>query len=183
MLRWMKRTAWIAGLGIIGTAIFFTIPVSRPDDAGTAFDIQVVLGGNTRERSEVCLALWRKHPTPILVTGDLDYIRDALLRLEIPASSIIHEPKARSTWENAELSIHILKEHKVKRAVIVTSWFHTKRAYGCFTALGHGIRFSTCSDPEPASYSMDNWKVTVIERAKGLGYWLSKALNPWRAGK
>lgn len=181
MSRWKKRIAWLAGLGIIGTLTFFTIPVSRPDDAGMDFDMQVVLGGNTRERSEVCLALWQKHPTPILVTGDLDFIRDALLRMGIPATTILHEPTARSTWENAELSIPILERHKVKSAVIVTSWFHTHRAYGCFTALGKEIRFATCSDPVPASYSFDNWKVTVIERAKGFGYWLSKGLNPWKS--
>ena len=119
MLRWKKPIAWIAGLALIVTlVVFFSIPITRSDDAGSDFDIQVVLGGNTRERSDVSHALWLRHPTPILVTGGLDYIRDELLRLGIPASAIIQEPQARSTWENAALSVPILKQRKVKSAVI-----------------------------------------------------------------
>ena len=146
------RKKWrlsVAGLCIVGFAVFQSIPISGPDNAGPDFDMQVVLGGNTRERSEVSHALWLRHPTLILVTGDGNYIRDALLNLGIPSSSIIHESTARSTWENARFSVPILKQRKVKSAVIVTSWFHTSRAYGCFKSLEQGIHFSTVSDPEP----------------------------------
>jgi uncharacterized SAM-binding protein YcdF (DUF218 family) len=181
MPRWLKRIAWMVGPVIIAGIVFSSIPVSRPDDGGTDFDMQVVLGGNTRERSEVCQALWLQHPTPILVTGDGNYIRDELLKMGIPASAIIHEPHARSTWQNAGYSGPVLRERRVKSAVLVTSWFHTARAYACFTRLEPGIRFETRSDDPPERYALDDWKVSVIERAKSVSYWLSKGLNPWKA--
>ena len=181
MLRWIKRIAWVAGIGLLGFGLLLaSIPVSRMNDSGTDFEMQVVLGGNTRERSEACHALWLQHPTPILVTGDEDFIRDELLRLGIPASEIIHEPHARNTWQNAEFSLPILREHKVRNAVLVTSWFHTSRAYGCFTRMAPDIRFTTMSDHAPERYTADDWKVNVIERMKCLAYWLGKGLDPWK---
>lgn len=158
-----------------------SVPVSRPDDGAMDFDIQVVLGGNTRERSDVCHELWKKHRTPILVTGDLNQIGDELLRLGIPAADIIHEPSARSTWENAEFSVPILRERKVKSAVLVTSWFHTARARACFRKLGPEIRFNTQSDTRSERLDLDEWKVGIIERLKCLAYWLDDGVNPWQS--
>ena len=142
--------------------------------------MQVVLGGNTRERSDACYALWLRHPTPVLVTGDDNYIRDELLRLGIPSAQIIHEPTARSTWQNAELSVPILRKNSIKSAVIVTSWFHTARAHACFTRIDHGIHFTSQSDPMPGRYGFEPCKLATKERLKCLAYWLSHNLNPWR---
>lgn len=182
MLRWIKRIARVAGIVLLPFLLLLaSIPVSRPDDPLTDFDIQVVLGGNALKRSVVCHALWVQHRTPILVTGDANSIRDELLRLGVPAADIIHEPNAESTWENAEYSMPILRERQVKTVVIVTSWFHTRRAYDCFQKLEPGIRFATKSDVPAESPGFDGWKVNVIERSKRLFYWFDKGLNPWRS--
>jgi len=179
--RFKVFTILAAFVGLI--AIFQSIPVSRPNDVGTEFDIQVVLGGNTKERSDVCYALWLRHPTPILVTGDEDYIRDELLRQGIPASHILHEPIARSTWQNAGFSLPILQKQRIKTAVIVTSWYHTARAHACFARVAPMITFTNQSDPLPTRYRMEQWKLTTKERLKCLAYWIAHAINPWRAGK
>jgi len=142
--------------------------------------MQVVLGGNTRERSDASYALWLRHPTPVLVTGDDNLIRDELLRLGVPAAQIIHEATARSTWQNAELSLPILRQNNIKSAVIVTSWYHTARAHACFRRLAPGTAFASQSDPLPARYGMEQWKLATKERMKILAYWISYNLNPWR---
>jgi uncharacterized SAM-binding protein YcdF (DUF218 family) len=181
MLRWIKRIAWFAGLGLLGFGLLLmSIPVSRVDDGGNDFEMQVVLGGNSRKRSEVSHQLWLRHPTPILVTGDANFIRDELLRLGVPESEIIHESQARNTWQNAEFSMPILRDRGINKAVIVTSWFHTGRAYGCFTQLEPAMRFTTSSDRQPDRYELDDWKVSIVERFKSVYYWLGKGVNPWK---
>lgn len=159
--------------------LFMWVPVSRPDDAGESFDIQVVLGGNTRERSEVSFLLWQRHRTPILVTGDNFLIRNELLKLGVPESYILHEATARNTWENAEFSKPILLEHHVDNAVLVTSWFHTSRAHACFERVMPEIHFTTCSDPIPREIGWNMRKVAVIERTKKMYYWITRSVRPW----
>jgi uncharacterized SAM-binding protein YcdF (DUF218 family) len=177
-----KGRGWLIGGCAIGLGVvagFLSIPVVRADDPGTTFEIQVVLGGNTRERSTVSHELWLRHPTPILVTGDGEYIRNQLLRLGVPAAAMIHEPAALTTWQNAEFSVPMLRERQVKSAVIVTSWFHTARAHSCFTNAGGDIQFAVCADPLPARKSLDDWKVMTMERMKRIGYWIKYGMNPW----
>ncbi|MCX6879267.1 MAG: YdcF family protein [Verrucomicrobia bacterium] len=170
--------------GVLGLGwLFQSIPISRSNDAAADFDMQVVLGGNTRERSDVCHELWLRHPTPILVTGDDNFIRDELLKLGIPASQIIHEPTARNTWQNAQLSVPILRKNHVSSAVIVTSWFHTARAHACFARLDTRITFASQSDPSPSRYGLEECKLATKERMKRLAYWISHDMNPWRAAK
>ena len=175
--------AAILVLGIPAGIVFQSIPISRPNDAGTDFEMLVVLGGNTRERSDVSYALWLRHPTPILVTGDEDLICNELRRAGIPASQILHEPTARNTWQNAGFSLPILREQRIKSAVIVTSWYHTARANACFARIAPGIIFTNQSDPVPARYGAEEWKLATKERLKCLVYWMTHHLNPWGADK
>lgn len=179
MSRKKKWLAWLVGIGLLALALFGSIPVSRPDDNGTDFDMQVVLGGNTRERSDVSYNLWKRHRTPILVTGDNDLIRNELLRLGVPREDIHHEEAARNTWQNAENSKPILESRKARKVVIVTSWFHTSRARDCFARVMAGIDFATCSDPKPNPPSWVDRKVVAIERLKKLMYWVTRAIRPW----
>jgi len=175
----MKRIAWIAGPGIIGSMLFFSIPVSCDSPSVDDFEIQVVLGGNTRERAEISHALWQRHPTPILITGDNELIRKDLLKLGVPESEIIHEPTARNTWENAVFTKPFLEQLGISRAALVTSWFHTSRARACFQSVSPGIHFLTHADPVPDRLSADARKVVAIERLKKLHYWATRSLRPW----
>lgn len=180
---WRKRIVWLAGLGIIGTIIFFTIPVSRPDDGGKDFDMQVVLGGNTRERSGISRVLWSRHPTPVLVTGDDGLIVSELIRLGVGEGEIIHESRAHSTWENASLSVPILQSHGVRSAVIVTSGYHSARARSCFEKLAPGIRFFTCTTPREDRSAWVRFRLGMRERCARIGYGLGHGINPWSTGR
>ncbi len=177
-LRWQRLTI-LGGFALLIVFAFFSIPVSHTNEVPEDFDMQVVLGGNTRERSEVSHALWLRHRTPILVTGDGGLIRNALMQAGVPEGDIIHEPKAGNTWQNAEFSRQQLVVHGVDSVVIVTSWFHTSRALGCFEKQMPDIRFSTTSDVRPEKPSWDRFKVEMIERMKILYYWATRAIRPW----
>ena len=96
-------------------------------------DLIVVLGGGGLERPDRAFDLYRhgvcRH---LLVTGDGDIIYDQLLKLGLPAGSIIHEEAAHSTWENAQFSGTQPEFQQARRIVLVTSWFHGPRALAVF---------------------------------------------------
>lgn len=164
-------------------AVFWSIPVSRANDDVPAPEILVVLGGNTRERSRACHALWLRHPGPVLVTGDDGHIYRELIRLGIPADQILHEPSAVNTRENAEFSVRLLRESGYRSALLVTSWFHTSRAHACFVKSAPEMRFGTFSEPAPSRWSADDWKLVILEKFKKSVYAVRWGIHPWRAGE
>jgi uncharacterized SAM-binding protein YcdF (DUF218 family) len=176
---------WMPALGLgalAGVALFESIPVTRLPAPALDFDIQVVLGGNEHDRSAAAYALWRQHRTPILVTGDQGSIYAELVALGVPASNIIHERYATSTWENMEFSVPILREFGVRRAVVVSSWFHMTRVKGCFGTLEGDIKFDFHSDPIPSRFGREEWKLLAKERCKSLYYAFVRGVSPWASG-
>ena len=183
--RLKKRPLWFVATVIAGVAVlaFLAIPVSVMDSEIEVFEMQVVLGGNSRERSEISAALWREQPTPIIVSGDGGWIRDHLIALEIPEGEIIHEVEARTTWENASHSVKIMREQEVKSAVIVTSAFHSARALACFRKLAPGVQFGTRTKPGQERVGWDAFQLRIRERCSRLAYWMAHGLNPWSLGR
>lgn len=174
------RFGLIAMVTVLG--VFWSIPVSRGNDGGQQAEILVVLGGNTRERSRACHALWLRHPGPVLVTGDNGHIVRELLRLGIPPDQILHEPSAVNTRQNAEFSVRLLRASGYRSALLVTSWFHTSRAHACFVTAAPEMRFLTFSEPAPSRWSADDWKLVILEKCKKLAYAVRWGIHPWNAG-
>jgi uncharacterized SAM-binding protein YcdF (DUF218 family) len=176
---------WMPALGLCvlaGVVLFESIPVTRLPAPALDFDIQVVLGGNEHDRSAAAHALWRQRRTPILVTGDQGAICAELVALGVPASNIIHERYATSTWENMEFSVPILREFGVRRALVVSSWFHMTRVQGCFGTLEGDIEFDYHSDPIPSRFGREEWKLLAKERCKSLYYAVVRGVSPWASG-
>ena len=174
------RFGLIAMVTVLG--VFWSIPVSRGNGGGQEAEILVVLGGNTRERSRACHALWLQHPGPVLVTGDDGHILRELLRLGIPADQILHEKSAVNTRQNAEFSVRLLRASGYRSALLVTSWFHTSRAHACFVTAAPEMRFVTFSEPAPSRWSADDWKLVILEKCKKSAYAFRWGINPWSAG-
>lgn len=178
-----KSRVWLALILVVMLlAVFWSIPVSRGNDDAPTPEILVVLGGNTRERSRACHALWLRHPGPVLVTGDGGHIYRELIRLGIPAGQILHEQSAGNTRENAEFSVRLLRASGHRSALLVTSWFHTSRAHACFVTAAPEMRFVTFSEPAPSRWSVDDWKLVILEKCKKSAYAVRWRINPWSAG-
>jgi uncharacterized SAM-binding protein YcdF (DUF218 family) len=79
----------------------------------------------------------------IIVSGDGDcrLNRDRLILTGVPRSAITLECQSRNTKENAEFTARLLKARGVKRAIIVTSWYHSRRALSCFRFFAPEIVF------------------------------------------
>lgn len=128
----------LAGVAFLYPQQFLTI-----DSGETKADALVVLGGDDG-RAQRAAELYRQGVAPIvLVTGFGDCDLN-ILKLEqngVPASIIIPEPRALTTMQNAELSVPMLRQHGVHRVILVTSWFHSRRALAVFEHVAPDLQF------------------------------------------
>jgi uncharacterized SAM-binding protein YcdF (DUF218 family) len=188
-------TAWLAAPGLL---VVETPPPpalraasSEPQaiadvGAGSNAVALVVLGGEPWTRparaAEVYASL---HASTVIVSGEGD-CQDVRRQLEaggVPAGVILTECKSRSTYENARFSVALLRERGVTQAVVVTSWYHSRRALACFREAAPELDFYSQPTIQPASKSRwpDRYERDRIlrEYAKVLYYWAVHGVNPF----
>ena len=125
------------------TVWFFPQQVLTVDSGPVTADALVVLGG-TPDRPVRAAELFKQGEAPkILVSGFGDGMsNEKLLEKEgVANAAIILEPKSRTTRENAEFSIPLLRQMGAHRVIIVTSWYHSRRALACFEHYAPDITF------------------------------------------
>jgi len=107
-----------------------------------AADVIIVLGGETAGRTAKALQLYRLGFAPeILVSGrgDGELIARNLVALGVPGACVLREDASGSTLENAAFSVPILAGRRMKTAIVVTSWFHSRRAAAVFRAAAESL--------------------------------------------
>src|SRR5271157_3546022 len=148
-LRW-KRWLIIAGSlsGLLGllAALAFAFPqrVLCLENGEVQADVLVVLGGGSHERPARAAELFRSGAAPkIIVSGRGDFAvnRQVLVAAGVPASAIQVEPRSNSTKENAAFSIALLRALGARRVIVVTSWYHSRRALHAFEHYAPDIQF------------------------------------------
>ena len=75
--------------------------------------------------------------------GDCGIIRDRFILAGVNSNALILEPNSGNTKENAEFSVKIMRERGARQAIIVTSWYHARRALACFEHFGPDLQFSS----------------------------------------
>ncbi|MBM3861877.1 MAG: YdcF family protein [Verrucomicrobia bacterium] len=111
-------------------------PVTQPMDA------IVVLGGDPGDRAPHAAELYKKGVASlVIVAGDGGGLAHALKMAGVPSSAIIQEAGSRTTWENARNVAPILEERGIVKVVLVTSWWHTRRALACFQTVISAVSF------------------------------------------
>lgn len=117
-------------------------------------DIIVVLGGDGPSRAARAAALFRLHLAPkVLVSGDGDctFVARRMIELGVDPAAVSLECQSGSTAENALFSAPILTAMNVQRAIIVTSWFHSRRAVQTFEAALPSVEWLSLPTDPPAS--------------------------------
>ncbi len=148
----------------------------------------VVLGGTVVDRGARASQLYAEvKPDLVVVTGDpqgdgIAQLITFLTARGVPANRI-RVTHATSTYENATSAVPILREHHITNAVVVTSWFHSRRALATFRKVAPDIHFSSRPTAPPA---MPFWWPNKYERpfvnlefAKILYYALVHGVPPW----
>jgi uncharacterized SAM-binding protein YcdF (DUF218 family) len=149
-------------------------------------DVIVVLGGGSHERPERAAELFKERAAPrIFITGagDDKISRQILISNGVPAKAIEIEGKSTTTRENAEFSIKLLRTEKIRSAILVTSWYHSRRALKTFEHYAPEIKFY--SRPSYFAFARDDWKKLGINKRMWLeflklpGYWIRYGITPF----
>lgn len=165
--------------------LFFPQAFLCVDSGPVKADVIIVLGGGTHERPEYAAELFRDQAAPrILISGagDDEINRRALVRAGVPARDIEVENKSKTTHENARFCTPLLEAEKVHSAIIVTSWYHSRRALKTFEHMVPGIRFY--SRPSYFKYKHAQWDRDFSRRIyweyiKLPGYWVAYGVWPF----
>ena len=185
---WRKIAATIAALIALALLLAYLFPqhVLVVDDGARKADFIVLLGGGAGERPNRAAELFRSGTAPkILVSGAGDTGGNRLLLMNrgVPRSAITLEPNSINTKENAQFSISLLRAAGAKRVVIVTSWYHSRRALKCFRHYAPDIQFYSCPSYygfERTDWSRENLRRRIrAEYFKTIWYWIGYGVCPF----
>jgi uncharacterized SAM-binding protein YcdF (DUF218 family) len=167
--------------------VYYSSPWLLPVDSGKCrAGAIVLLGGDALGRAPRAAELFHAGEAPlIIVSGDGDYA-DAAHRLRqagVPESAIRLEKLSGSTMQNARFSVPLLRAEGLTNAIIVTSWFHSRRAVHTFRKVAPDLQFY--SRPSYWGIYRSDWarndigRHIRIEYVKLLGYWARYGIPPW----
>lgn len=155
-------------------------------------DVIVVLSGEKTERVEYGVKLFKQgwaRKDRIIMTGGLGvwkYSWASLMKkhaehLGISGRVILLADKSRSTEEDAKSTKEILIKHGYKSIIIVTSPYHSKRAYKIFQrVMGKEIKIICAPAPVENSWlKLDEWwkrrrdrAMVLSEYTKFIWFWI-----------
>jgi uncharacterized SAM-binding protein YcdF (DUF218 family) len=138
----------VAALSLAGATLIAGFSLANPllaiRDLPAKADVIVVLGGDGPSRAAWAANLWMQGWAPrVLISGDGDclWIRKGMLSRGVDPRAITVECQSGSTGENAAFSAPILKQMEARTAILVTSWYHSRRAVASFTSTSAAIRW------------------------------------------
>lgn len=168
------------------TAFLFPQKFLCVDSGIVNADVIVVLGGGSHDRPERAAELFKERSAPrILVSGlgDCKISERSLIAAGVPARLIQMEDQSRTTKGNAVEAVKLLRGQHVHRVIIVTSWYHSRRALACFEHYAPEMRFY--SRPSYFAYQRVEWRHRGLSRRiyleypKLLGYWMCYGVSPF----
>jgi uncharacterized SAM-binding protein YcdF (DUF218 family) len=136
------------------------LDLERPIPAERQADFAVVLGGIPNARAGRAAELYREHQVRRVIatgTGDCQQNRGTLIEQHVPASAIQVECDSKTTRENALFTIPLLREAHAKDVVLVTSWYHSRRALKCFEHFGPDLHFYSMPSHEHLERIPHRW--------------------------
>jgi uncharacterized SAM-binding protein YcdF (DUF218 family) len=183
-----KIIKWtIVLLVLLGLAAWFYPEKFLTVDTGpVTADVIIVIGGGQHERALRAAQLYQQHAAPrIIVTGAGDDLinRRLLIANGVPARVIELERKSTTTRENAVFTGNLLRAENVGSAILVTSWYHARRAEKTFAHFVPGVTFY--SRPSYFGFDRADWKKDGLNKHMRLeflklpGYWVRYGVNPF----
>lgn len=172
---------------LLGAAAWFYPEKFLTVDSGpVSAEVIVVIGGGQHERPLRAAKLFQQHAAArVLITGagDDQINRQLLIANGVPARAIEIENKSTTTRENAAFAGRLLRAEKIHSAILVTSWYHARRAEKTFEHFAPELKFYS----RPAYFGFDrgDWKKCNLNKRMRLeflklpGYWLRYGVNPF----
>jgi uncharacterized SAM-binding protein YcdF (DUF218 family) len=176
-----KRLRLLLTAGLLVGLVVFRSPILRSfgdylivNDNLSECEAMFVLSGNSFDRGNEAAKLFRAGWAPRIVClggeknpalelydiQDLSFeqTRRVLLAAGVPPSSIDSLPKGTSTFEEFEAIGQYCKERKLKKVMVVSSLFHTRRIHEFFRLRLHfqGVEMVLRGAPE-SSFDENYW--------------------------
>jgi uncharacterized SAM-binding protein YcdF (DUF218 family) len=133
----------------------------------------VVLGGHVAPRAARAARLHRQGLAPrILFTGrdDCEEAREVLTRSGVPLRAVEYECEAASTFENAARATRLIRERGETRVIVVTHWYHSRRALAAFRRAAPEMRILAASTRVPGAAWRADLHSIVTEYLKIVWY-------------
>lgn len=184
LIKWPLLLLVLVGL----LAWFYPEKFLTVDSGPVTADILILVGGGggQHERAARAVQLFKLHAAPrVLLTGAGDDLINLRLLLAggVPAQVIEIENRSKTTRQNAAFTAPLLREEKIQSAILVTSWYHARRAEKTFAHFAPGVRFY--SRPAYLGFDRADWnrdglnKRMRLEFLKLPGYWIRYGVNPF----
>ncbi|MEI8289909.1 MAG: YdcF family protein [Verrucomicrobiota bacterium] len=171
---------------VAGVAWFYPEKFLCVDSGPVSADVIVILGGGQHERPQRAAELFQRHAAPRIIisgAGDNEINRQILIRAGVPAAAIEVESESANTRENAGFTLKLLRAEKVRSVILVTSWYHSRRALMTFKHFAPDLTFYSC--PSYFGFAREEWTRTGLGRRMRLeflklpGYWIRYGVNPF----
>lgn len=140
--------------------------IAPQDKLEKADAIVVVSGGDTNKRTDEGVDLWKRGYAPKLFfsgaaadngTSNAAVMRQRASNAGVPADATIIEEKSRTTRENAENLVTLFQAQGIKKAILVSSPYHTRRVKITFQKVfGKGYIF-TVHPAKDSRWAKSGW--------------------------
>jgi len=180
--------AFAVALGLALAGLMWAHLILTVDSGPVKADVMVLLGGGSVVRPQHVADLFKAGASPkIIITGLGDWeLNEQMLETNgVPSEAILLEKKATTTFENAKFCLPLLRQLGAKRVLLVTSWYHSRRAMASFRHFAPELQFFS----SPATLNDTGQKLfvavqeergyTLREYPKLLGYWLWHGVQPF----
>jgi uncharacterized SAM-binding protein YcdF (DUF218 family) len=190
-MKFLKRClCWCGALLLVAFALGLGVAkwVLEVKSTPRAAQVLVVLGGGPDDRPQKAVELLQKGYAPRLLlsgAGEEQFTLARLREAKVPAARLLLETNSTSTYENALRSVEVLRAQKITNAIIVTSWYHSRRALACFHKAAPEIKWQ--SAPSESNLTAQNLPDTsgvrfvAAEYAKLIWYAIKWRVFPWDA--
>lgn len=191
-----RKRKWILRIALALVILFCVLAIAAiafpqkflcVDSGPVKADMIIVLGGGTgsHERPEQAAEFFKQQAAPKVIVsgaGDDEINRRILIQHGVPANVIQLESKSETTAQNAQFTIKLLRAEKIHSAIIVTSWYHSRRALETFEHYAPEIKFY--SRPSYFALKRADWthlttKRIFLEYLKLPGYWIRYGVCPF----
>lgn len=193
-MKWIRK--WILRIALALVILFSTLAIAAilfpqkilcVDSGAAKADAMIVLGGGTgsHERAEQAAEFFKQQAAPRIIVsglGDDEINRRILIEHGVPSNVIQLESRSETTAQNAQFTIQLLRKKNLHSAILVTSWYHSRRALKTFQHYAPEIKFY--SRPSYFAFKRADWTRTFarriyLEYAKLPGYWICYGVCPF----
>jgi len=145
-------------------------------------------GGGMSERLNEAVALYRAGYAPYMVISsgyvysfkEAESMRDGAVAQGVPSSAIVLEQRATNTYQNVVYTNEILRDHKSKSILLVSSPYHMRRALMVWHKLAPDV--AVTPTPPPRSQFYDHTRGATFEQLRSILYEYLAIFGYWRRG-